>query len=73
MKKEMMDTALSCAVTYVWAGKFGLLAKIVGVANYATDNPTLDHYIRDGDSLESTLTNSTPTCWRCGSAAILIT
>ena len=73
MIKEMMDTALSFAVTYDWAGNFRLLAEIVGAVNYATDSPTLEHYIRDGGSPESALTSSTPTCWGCGSAAMLIT
>ena len=43
--KEMKDAALSCDVTYDWAGEFGLLAEIVGAAKYATDNPTLNPYV----------------------------
>jgi hypothetical protein len=42
--KEMMDAALSCDVTYSWAGEFGLLAEIIGAAKYAADNPTLEPY-----------------------------
>ena len=43
--KVMKDAALSCDVTYDWAGEFGLLAEIVGAAKYATDNPTLNPYV----------------------------
>jgi hypothetical protein len=34
-----------CVVSYAWTGSLGLMAKIMGTAQYAIENPTLPAYV----------------------------
>ena len=59
--KEARKHALQQRVSYDWAGRYGLLAEIIGAARYAVDHPTLPAYVAPVQPANSPVLPAGPT------------